>query len=125
MKLNTTITLAAVFTAGMALVPMPAKAICDQTFYADYAFTDGTTAQIVGHPVTAIPPPGTILIPYTYSAESGKPVIASLIFAAVASRNPVRVIGDVGTCPPPPTTVPAPNGTVLNLGNIIQIIQYP
>jgi hypothetical protein len=116
----------AAFTAGMALVPMPAKAICDQTIYADYAFTDGTTTQIVGHPLMGIPPnPGTILIPYTYSSVTEKPIIASLIFAAVANRNPVRVIGDAGACPPPPTTVPVPNGTILSMGNILQIIQYP
>jgi hypothetical protein len=51
MKVKAIIALAAVFTAGMALVPMSAKAICQQQIYADYSFTDGTNLTIHQFPV--------------------------------------------------------------------------
>jgi hypothetical protein len=117
MQTRTTIALAAAFTVGMALVPMSAKAICQQMIYADYSFTDGTNTLIIGH--------SNISTPFTYSATTTNPVISALIFAAVAHRTPVLVIGDAQSCPTTPTTVPAPAGIQLSIGNIIQIFQYP
>jgi len=99
----------AAFTAGMALVPMSAKAICQQTIYAERSFSDGMSGQIIGHVNTTDD--------HTFLASTTSPVISSLIFAAVASRNTVFLIGNAATCP---TT-----GTVRDMGTIIQIFQQP
>jgi hypothetical protein len=116
MKIRTSIALAAIFTAGIALVPMSAKAICQQQIYADWSFTDGTNTAIIGHP--------NIIAPFTYSASTTNPIISSEIFAAVAHHNTVFIVGDATSCPTPPTSVPAA-GTQLNLGHILQIFQNP
>lgn len=116
MKFRTSIALAAVFTAGMALVPMSAKAICQQQIYADYSFTDGTNTSILGRP--------NITTPFAYLATTTNPTISHLIFAAIAHRNIVYIVGDAQSCPTPPTTVPAA-GMQLSIGNILQIFQQP
>jgi len=116
MKIRISITLAAAFTAGIALVPMSAKAICQQQIYADYSFTDGVNTLILGRP--------NITTPFAYQASTTNPVISSLIFAAVAHRSPVFIVGDAASCPTPPTTVPIA-GMQLSIGNILQIFQYP
>ena len=100
----------------MALVPMSAKAICQQTIYADYSFTDGTNTLILGRP--------NITTPFTYQASTTNPVISNLISTAVAHRSTVFIIGDAASCPTPPATVPAA-GMQLNMGNILQIFQQP
>src|SRR5438045_3193943 len=110
MHTRTSIGLAAAFTAGMALVPMSAKAICQQTISADHSFTNRTDSQILGRV--------TVTDPFTYFASTTNAIISSLIFAAMANRSTVLVIGDAASCPPPPTTVPVPAGTSLNMGNI-------
>ena len=117
MQIRTSIALAAAFTAGMALVPMSARAVCQQTIYAEFSFTDGTNTQIAGRP--------NLSTPYTYLAVTTSPVISAQIFAAVAHRSLVSIVGDVASCPPIPTTVPVPAGTSLDIGNILQIFQYP
>ena len=48
MQTRIAVALAAAFAAGMALVPMSAKAACTQVLYAQRGFSDGTTAQILG-----------------------------------------------------------------------------
>jgi hypothetical protein len=116
MKIKATIALAAVFTSGMALLPISAKAICQQQIYADYSFTDGPNTLIFGRP--------NITTPFAYTATTTNPVISSSIFAAVAHRSPVFIVGDAASCPTPPTTVPAA-GMQLSIGNILQIFQYP
>jgi hypothetical protein len=116
MKIKTAIAMSAVFTAGMALVPMSAKAICQQQIYADYSFTDGTNTTILGRP--------NITTPFAYQATTTNPVISSAIFAAVAHRNTVFIVGDAQSCPPPPATVPTA-GMQLSIGNILQIFQNP
>jgi hypothetical protein len=117
MKTRTTVALAASFTAGMALVPMSAKAICQQTISADHSFSDGTTTQVLGR--VNVPDP------FTYFASTTNAVLSSLIFAAVANRSTLFIIGDAASCPPAPTTVPVPAGTSLSMGNILQIFQQP
>ena len=116
MKIKTAITLTAVFTAGMALAPMSAKAICQQQIYADYSFTDGTNTTIIGRP--------NITTPFAYQATTTNALISHLIFAAVAHSNTVYIVGDAQSCPTPPTTVPAA-GMQLSIGNILQIFQNP
>jgi hypothetical protein len=117
MQTRTSIGLVAAFTAGMALVPMSAKAICQQTIRAEHSFSDGTNTQVLGHVTTTDP--------FTYFASTTNAVISNLIFAAVANRNTVLIIGDAAGCPPPPTTVPVPAGTALGMGTILQIFQQP
>ena len=116
MQIKTAIALAAAFTAEMVLVPVPAKAVCQQQIYAEESFTDGTNTLILGRSSTAVP--------FTYQASTTNPVISSLIFAAVAHRNTVFIMGNAQSCPTPPSTVPAA-GMALNMGNIIQIFQQP
>jgi len=109
MQTRTAIALVAAFTAGMALVPMSAKAICQQTIYAERSFTDGTNGQIIGHVIT--------VDTFAWIATTTNPVISSVIFAAVANRNTVFIVGDAASCP---TT-----GDLRAIGNILQIFQQP
>jgi hypothetical protein len=109
MQTRTAIALVAAFTAGMALVPMSAKAICQQTIYAERSFTDGTNGQIIGHVST--------VDTFAWIATTTNPVISSVIFAAVANRNTVFIVGDAASCP---TT-----GDLRAIGNILQIFQQP
>jgi hypothetical protein len=109
MQTRTAIALVAAFTAGMALVPMSAKAICQQTIYAERSFTDGTNGQIIGHVST--------VDTFAWIATTTNPVISSAIFAAVANRNTVFIVGDAASCP---TT-----GDLRAIGNILQIFQQP
>jgi len=109
MQTRTAIALVAAFTAGMALVPMSAKAICQQTIYAERSFTDGTNGQIIGHVNTTDD--------HAFLASTTNPVISSAIFAAVANRNTVFIVGGAASCP---TT-----GALRDMGTIIQIFQQP
>ena len=109
MQTRTAIALVAAFTAGMALVPMSAKAICQQTIYAERSFTDGTNGQIIGHIST--------VDAFAWIATTTNPVISSAIFAAVANRNTVFIVGNAASCP---TT-----GALRDMGTIIQIFQQP
>jgi hypothetical protein len=111
MQTRTAMALVAAFTAGMALVPMSAKAVCQQTIYAERSFSDGgvTPSQIIGHVST--------VDPFSYVATTTNPLIAGLIFAAVANRNSVFIVGSAANCP---TT-----GNLRDMGAIIQIFQQP
>ena len=109
MHTRTATALVVAFTAGMALVPMSAKAICQQTIYAERSFTDGTNGQIIGHVST--------VDTFAWIATTTNPVISSVIFAAVANRNTVFIVGDAASCP---TT-----GDLRAIGNILQIFQQP
>jgi hypothetical protein len=109
MQIRAAIGVVAAFTAGMVLVPMSAKAICQQTIYAERSFSDGTNGQILGHVST--------VDDHAFFASTTNPVISSAIFAAVANRNSVFIIGNATSCP---TT-----GTLRDMGIIIQIFQQP
>jgi hypothetical protein len=109
MQIRAAIGVVAAFTAGMVLVPMSAKAICQQTIYAERSFSDGTNGQIIGHVST--------VDDHAFFASTTNPVISSAIFAAVANRNSVFIIGNATSCP---TT-----GTLRDMGIIIQIFQQP
>jgi hypothetical protein len=101
MQTRTAIGFAAAFTAGMALVPMSAKAICQQEIYADRGFSDGTNAQILGR----------------LSSVDDVPLFANQIFAATANHNRVFVVASATSCP---TT-----GALRDMGTIIQIFINP
>jgi hypothetical protein len=109
MQIRAAIGVVAAFTAGMVLVPMSAKAICQQTIYAERSFSDGTNGQILGHVST--------VDDHAFFASTTNPVVSSAIFAAVANRNSVFIIGNATSCP---TT-----GTLRDMGIIIQIFQQP
>jgi hypothetical protein len=109
MKTRTAIGLVIAFTAGITLVPMSAKAVCQQTIYADNALTDGTNTQILGRVNSTDN--------FAYSATTTIPVFAQVIFAAVSHRNTVIVVGNAATCP---TT-----GDVRNMGAILVFNQNP
>ena len=104
----------AVFTAGMALVPMSAKAVCQAEIYADRTVSDGTTTQVTGRTDTAVDPAA---FTYAYTAETTNALLANLIFAAVASHNRLFVIGSAASCP---TT-----GAFRDMGTIGQLYQQP
>ena len=114
MQTRTATVLVAAFTAGMALVPMSAKAICQQEIYADRGFSDGTNTQVLGRISSAVDPNA---FSYGYFAATTNPVLSNLIFAAVAHRNRLFVVADTQTCP---TT-----GEYRNMGNILQLTQEP
>jgi hypothetical protein len=109
MQTKTTIGLVAAFTAGMALVPMSAKAICLQTFYAERGYSDGTMVQVLGHVNTTDD--------FAYYAETTNALFSDLIFAAVAQRNRIFVVGNATSCP---TT-----GTLRNIGTVLELYQQP
>jgi hypothetical protein len=104
----------AAFTAGMALVPMSAKAICQQEIYADRGFTDGTNSQVLGRVSSAVDPNA---FTYGYFATTANALFSNLIFAAVANHNHLFIVGDAQTCP---TT-----GEFRIMGNILQVFQQP
>jgi hypothetical protein len=104
----------AAFTAGMALVPMSAKAVCQQEIYADRASFDGTTTQVLGRISSAV---DTNAFSYAYFATTTTVTISNLIFAAVANHNRLFIVGDTATCP---TT-----GEFRGMGNILDIFQQP
>jgi hypothetical protein len=114
MKTRTAIGFLAAFTAGMALVPMSAKAVCQKEIYADRGFSNGTATEILGRVSTGEDPTA---FSFVYMAATTSPVFANQIFAATANHNRVAVIGDVGACP---TT-----GAIRNLGTIIQLYINP
>jgi hypothetical protein len=109
MKTRTAVVLVAAFTAGMALVPMSAKAICQQTIYAERGLSDGTNAQVLGH--------FSSIDDHVFFATTTNAQFAGLIWAAVAQRNTIIVFGNAATCP---TT-----GTLRDMGTILTIIQNP
>ena len=104
----------AAFTAGMALVPMSAKALCQQEIYADRGFSDGTNIQVIGRTDTATDPTA---FTYAYTAETTNALFANLIFAAVASHNRLFVSGSASTCPTA--------GQFRDMGTIVQVEQQP
>jgi hypothetical protein len=104
----------AAFTAGMALVPMSAKAVCQQEIYADRGFTDGTNSQVLGRVSSAVDPNA---FTYGYFATTANALFSNLIFAAVANHNRLFVVADAQTCP---TT-----GQFRLMGNILQVFQQP
>ena len=114
MHTRTATALVAAFTAGMALVPMSAKAICQQEVYADRAFSDGANSQVLGRVSSAVDPNA---FSYGYYATTTNPVFSALIFAAVANHNRLFIVGDAQTCP---TT-----GEFRLIGNILQAFQQP
>ena len=114
MQIRAAIVAAFTFTAGMALVPMSAKAICQQEIYADRGSFDGTTTQVLGRISSAVDPNAFM---YGYFATTTNAVISNLIFAAVANHNRLFIVGDAATCP---TT-----GEFREMGNILQIFQQP
>ena len=114
MQTRTVIGFAAAFTAGMALVPMSAKAVCQQEFYADRGFSDGTNAQILGRVSSAVDPNA---FSFAYFASTTIPLFANQIFAATANHNRVFVVASAPSCP---TT-----GALRDMGTIIQIFINP
>jgi hypothetical protein len=114
MQIRAAIGVVAAFTAGMVLVPMSAKAICEQQFYADRAFSDGTTIQVLGRTDSTVDPN---TFTYAYVAETTNALFANMIFAAVASHNRIFIIGNAQTCP---TT-----GQFRDIGTIVQLFQQP
>jgi hypothetical protein len=104
----------AAFTAGMALVPMSAKALCQQEIYADRGFSDGTTTQVMGRTDSTV---DANVFTYAYTAETTNAIFANLIFAAVAGHNRLFVVGEATTCP---TT-----GQFRDMGTIVQLFQQP
>jgi hypothetical protein len=114
MQTRTAIGPVAAFTAGMALVPMSAKAICQQEIYADRGFTDGASSQVLGRVSSALDPNA---FSYGYFATTTNPVFSNLIFAAVAHHNRLFIVADAQTCP---TT-----GEFRLMGNILQVFQEP
>jgi hypothetical protein len=109
MRTRTAIGLAAVFIAGMTLVPMSAKAVCQVTIYAERSVSDGTNAQVLGRVSSADA--------FSYFASTAVAQLANLIFSAVAQRNSLVVVGNVGACP---TT-----GALRDLGTILTLVQQP
>ena len=114
MHTKTATALVAAFTAGMALVPMSAKAICQQEIYADRGFTDGANSQVLGRVSSALDPNA---FSYGYFATTTNALFSNLIFAAVANHNRLFIVGDAQTCP---TT-----GEFRLMGNILQVFQQP
>src|SRR5215831_16738115 len=107
MQTKTAIGLAAVFTAGIALFPMSAQAVCQQVIYADRAYTDQTQVQILGRVASTDE--------FAYFANTTNTLVANLIVAAVAQRNRVFIVGNAQSCP---TT-----GALRNVGTILEIYQ--
>jgi hypothetical protein len=114
MQTKTAIALVAAFTAGMALVPMSAKAVCQQEIYADRGSFDGTTTQVLGRLSSAVE---VNAFSFAYFATTTNALISNLIFSAVGNHNRLFIVGDAATCP---TT-----GEFREMGNILQIFQQP
>ena len=95
MQTRTAIALVA-FTTGMALVPMSAKAVCQQEIYADRGTFDGSTTQVLGRVSSAV---DINAFSYAYFATSTNATFSNLIFAAVANHNRLFIVGDAQTCP--------------------------
>jgi hypothetical protein len=123
MQIRAAIVVVAAFSAGMALVPMSAKAICQQEISADRAFSDGTMIQVLGRTDSTVastpgaPGPDPTVFTFVYVAETTNPLFGNQIFAAVGGHNRLFIIGEATTCP---TT-----GTFRDIGTIIQIYQQP
>jgi hypothetical protein len=108
------------FTAGMALVPVSAKALCQAELYADHSFSDGANAQVIGRTdavADIIGDKAANGFTYAYTAETNNPVFANQIFAAVAGHNRLYIIGSAAACPA--------TGQFRDMGNIIQLFQQP
>jgi hypothetical protein len=108
------------FTAGMALVPVSAKALCQAELYADHSFSDGTNAQVIGRTDALADILGDKAVngfTYAYTAETTNALFANQIFAAVAGHNRLYIIGSATACP---TT-----GQFRDMGIIIQLFQQP
>jgi hypothetical protein len=108
------------FTAGMALVPVSAKALCQAELYADHSFSDGANAQVIGRTDAVADIVGDKAangFTYAYTAETTNPVFANQIFAAVAGHNRLYIIGSAAACPA--------TGQFRDMGNIIQLFQQP
>jgi hypothetical protein len=108
------------FTAGMALVPVSAKALCQAELYADHSFSDGANAQVIGRTDAVADIVGDKAangFTYAYTAETTNPVFANQIFAAVAGHNRLYIIGSAAACPA--------TGQYRDMGNIIQLFQQP
>ena len=101
-------------SAGIALVPMSAKAACQTEIYADRAISDGMSTQVTGRTDSTV---DGAAFTYAYTAETTNAVLANLIFAAVASHNRLFVIGSAASCP---TT-----GAFRDMGTISQLFQQP
>jgi hypothetical protein len=104
----------ATFTAGVALVPMSAKAVCQQEIYADRASYDGTATQVLGRVSSAV---DINAFQYAYYATTTNAIFSNLIFAAVANHNHLFIVADMQTCP---TT-----GEFRTMGNILELTQQP
>jgi hypothetical protein len=116
MRTRMAVGLAAAFTAGMALVPMSAKATCTQTIYAERAASDGTTTQLLGRNENQVGyPVGEF--EFFWHANTTNAQLANLIFSAVSQRNLVEVTGSAASCPA--------TGTSRAMGNITLIVQQP
>ena len=114
MRTRIAVGLVATFAAGMALVPMSAKAACPVKMYADRAVVEPADPRVN---VVEIIGRTNFFDPYYYRASTTDPLIAGMIFSAVAQHNPVWVTGDVAACPM--------GGVEHNLGTITSLIQQP
>jgi hypothetical protein len=112
MQIRAAIGLVVTFAAGMALVPMSAKALCQQEIYAERGWSDGTNVQVLGRTSSAADADV-----FSYAAYTNNALFAYLIFTAVANHNRLVIVGDAQTCPI--------TGLPRDMGNIRNIFQQP
>ena len=113
MRTRIAVGLVATFAAGMALVPMSAKAFCVQTIYADRVEVGQNLIELRGRTGSTEPTgPGSVV--WVSHAPSDS-VFASAIFSAVSQRNLIRVTA--GTIP---SVCPAA-GPIRSMGDITDV----
>jgi hypothetical protein len=99
----------AAFTAGMALVPMSAKAVCMIGIYAERSQANGAGM------VTRVSGRVAIDDPFYYYADTTDVDFKGMIAAAVAQHSTLLIVGNAGACPTTPATGPRPVGNILQL----------
>jgi len=111
MRTRIAVGLVATFAAGMAFVPLSAKATCVQTIYAERASStaSGNVVSVTGR--------NDSTSDFVWTATTNFAPVASLIFSAVAQRNLVTITGSASSCPG--------DGTNRAMGSIQLIVQQP
>jgi hypothetical protein len=105
MRTRIAVGLVAAVAAGMALVPMSAKAFCIQTIYAERALAATNTAELRGRTSST----DTTMWISTTPVDS---VFTPLIFSAVSQRNRVMVTAGTETSACPAAGVSRNMGTI-------------